>query len=82
MINEFNMMKDDDPAIMEKASEIQKIILEEMPSVPLWYNGLWAQSTSGTWNNWPTEDNPNGYPCTWAGKWQYGAIDMLINLGQ
>ncbi len=81
-IDEFNMMKDADPAIMEKAAEIQKIMLEEMPSVPLWYNGLWAQSTSNVWKNWPTEDNPEGYPCTWAGKWQYGAIDMLINLEQ
>jgi peptide/nickel transport system substrate-binding protein len=80
MINEFNMMKDTDAGIMEKAAEIQKVLLEEMPAIPLWYNGLWAQSTTGTWKNWPTEDNPEGYPCTWGGKWQYGAIEMLINL--
>ena len=79
-IDEFNMMKDSNPEIQNVASEIQKTLLQEMPSIPLWYNGLWAQSTTGTWNNWPTEDNPEGYPCTWAGKWQFGGIKMLINL--
>jgi len=62
------------------ASEIQKILLLEMPSIPFWLNGLWAQSTSQYWTNWPTENNPVGYPCTWANQWQFGGIEMLINL--
>jgi len=51
-----------------------------MPSIPLWYNGLWAQSTSNVWTNWATEDNPTGYPCSWAGKMQFGFVEMLIEL--
>lgn len=80
LIDEFNVLQSDDPRAMEVAAEIQKKLLQDMPSIPLWYNGLWAQSTSQYWTNWPTENNPEGYPCTWAGKWQYGSIEMLINL--
>jgi len=80
MIKKFNMLKSDDPKAMEVAANIQKRLLEKMPSIPVWYNGLWAQSTTGYWTNWPSEDNPEGYPCTWAGKWQFGSIEMLINL--
>ncbi|MDI3548699.1 MAG: peptide/nickel transport system substrate-binding protein [Halanaerobiales bacterium] len=80
LIDEFNVLQSDDPRAMEVAAEIQKKLLQAMPSIPLWYNGLWAQSTSQYWTNWPTENNPEGYPCTWAGKWQYGSIEMLINL--
>ncbi len=51
-----------------------------MPSIPFWLNGMWAQMTSQYWTNWPTEDNPIGRPCSWGNQWQFGAIDMLINL--
>jgi peptide/nickel transport system substrate-binding protein len=80
LIDEFNRMQDTDKGIMEKASEIQKKLLTAMPSIPLWYNGLWAQSTSNVWTNWATEDNPTGYPCSWAGKMQFGFVEMLIEL--
>lgn len=80
LIDEFNLLPSDDPKAKEVAAEIQKKMLLEMPSIPLWYNGLWAQSTSQYWTNWPTEDNPTGYPCTWAGKWWFGSPEMLINL--
>lgn len=80
LIDEFNVLKSEDPAAKKAAAEIQKKLLQEMPSIPLWYNGLWAQSTSTYWTNWPTEDNPVGYPCTWAGKWWLGSVEMLINL--
>lgn len=80
LIREFNMMQDSQAGIMEKASQIQEKLLEAMPSIPLWYNGLWAQSTSSVWKNWSTEDNPTGYPCSWAGKMQFGFVEMLIKL--
>ncbi len=80
MIKEFNMIDDASPRAMEVAADIQRAILEAMPSIPLWYNGLWAQTQSEYWTNWPSEDNPTGYPCTWGGKWDFGSIPMLINL--
>jgi len=36
--------------------------------------------TSAYWTNWPTEHNPVGRPCSWGNQWQFGAIEMLINL--
>ncbi|MFW6238836.1 MAG: ABC transporter substrate-binding protein [Halanaerobiales bacterium] len=64
----------------EAAEEIQKILLQEMPSVPLWHNGMWAQSTTENWKNWPTENNPTGYPSTWEETWPFGSVEMLIQL--
>lgn len=64
----------------EAAEEIQKILLQEMPAIPLWHNGMWAQSTTENWVNWPTEDNPTGFPSTWEETWSFGAVEMLIQL--
>jgi len=80
LIDEFNVMQDSNNGIMEKTSEIQAKLLQAMPSIPLWYNGLWAQMTSGVWTNWTTENNPTGYPCSWAGKMQFGFVETLIKL--
>ncbi len=80
LIFEFNQklpMSDESLAV---ASEIQRILLEEMPAIPFWLNGMWGQSSNEYWTNWPTEHNPFGYPCTWGGNWQFGTIEMLINL--
>ncbi len=35
-------------------SQIQRIQLTEMPAIPLWYNGLWAQWNETYWTNWPS----------------------------
>ncbi len=62
-------------------SNIQKLMLTEMPMIPLWYNGLWAQFSNATWTNWPTESSPNQtLPSTWSGYWQLGGLQTLINL--
>lgn len=80
LIAEFNRVQPDTDEALQIAADIQRILLEAMPSIPLWQNGLWAQSTSQYWTNWPTEDNPIGYPCTWGGMWEFGGMEMLINL--
>jgi peptide/nickel transport system substrate-binding protein len=80
LIFEFNQILPMTEESLAVASEIQKILLQEMPAIPFWLNGMWAQTTSKYWTNWPTENNPVGYPSTWGGYWQFGTIEMLINL--
>jgi len=79
LTDEFNMTNDE--AEKQKiASEIQTILLQDMPTVPLWHNGLWAQATEVNWTNWPNEDNSYGVPVSWGNFYQMGMIDVLINL--
>jgi len=80
LISEFNTHREDDPEAQEIASEIQRILLVDMPSIPLWHNGLWAQWTEGQWTNWPNEENPYGVPVTWGSAWQFGMIEILTEL--
>lgn len=62
-------------------SAIQEKMLTEMPMIPLWYNGLWAQYNSSTWTNWPSEESASPtLPTTWSGYWQLGGLETLINL--
>ena len=35
-------------------SQIQKFILEHLPAIPLWYNGMWAQYNTSVWTNFPS----------------------------
>lgn len=79
LIAEFNITKDENEK-MRIASEIQKILLIDMPVIPLWHNGLWAQYTNLNWTNWPSEKNPYGITVTWGNTYQLGMIDVLINL--
>lgn len=63
-------------------SQIQRIQLTEMPAIPLWYNGLWAQWNETYWTNWPSaaEGAPKYLPCTWNGYFNMTAILMLTEL--
>jgi peptide/nickel transport system substrate-binding protein len=73
----------DDIAGMQAAcSAIQEVMLTDVPMIPLWYNGAWAQFSDSAWTNWPTEadDTPNYPPVTWNGYWQTGGLLMLIGL--
>ncbi|WP_125991521.1 ABC transporter substrate-binding protein [Halocella sp. SP3-1] len=79
LIDEFNMTNDETEK-MKIAAEIEKTLLVEMPTIPLWHNGLWAQYTNANWTNWPSEDNPYGVPVTWDNAYQLGMIDVLIGL--
>ncbi len=78
-IDQFNMTRDEEVK-QELASDIQQTLLEDMPSVPLWHNGLWAQETTQYWTNWPNEDNPYGTPVSWGNFYQLGMIETLIGI--
>ncbi|MDD3819082.1 MAG: ABC transporter substrate-binding protein [Actinomycetota bacterium] len=72
----------DKEAIQSICEKIQTIHLTEMPMIPLWYNGAWAQYTEAAWTNWPTaeEDTPDTLPVTWNGYWQMGGLLTLTTL--
>ncbi|MFD0664229.1 ABC transporter substrate-binding protein [Thermocatellispora tengchongensis] len=63
-------------------SELQKIHLDEMPVIPLWYNGLWSQTTSTAWKNWPSAEGsaPKNPPTLWRNWIELGGIYTLTNL--
>lgn len=63
-------------------SDLQRIQLTDMPLIPLWYNGLWAQYSNAVWANWPgSADDANHYlPATWRGYWNMTGILMLSEL--
>ncbi len=63
-------------------SQIQRIQLTDVPMIPLWYNGVWAQTDNTYWTNWPSsaEGAPKYVPATWNGYWNMGAVLMLTEL--
>jgi peptide/nickel transport system substrate-binding protein len=83
LVDGLAKVKFSDTAGMQAAcSAIQKLMLTDMPMIPLWYNGMWAQFSTSTWTNWPTsaEGTPKTLPTTWSGYWQLGGLNTLINL--
>ncbi|MHB0875540.1 MAG: ABC transporter substrate-binding protein [Anaerolineae bacterium] len=73
---------DDVETMASIASQLQTIQLTDMPIIPLWYNGLWAQYSSAVWTGWPSsaEDANHYLPCTWRGYWNMTGIRMLTEL--
>ena len=54
----------------------------ELPIIPLWYNGLWAQASNAVWTSWPSAGGSRCRRSTWRGYWQMGGIKMLDALTQ
>jgi peptide/nickel transport system substrate-binding protein len=82
LVDALARVPSDDVAGMQAAcADIQELMLTELPMIPLWYNGLWAQFSNAVWTNWPTEDKvTSALPCTWNGYWQMGGLLTLIEL--
>jgi peptide/nickel transport system substrate-binding protein len=71
----------DEEGMKAACSQIQQLMLTDMPMIPLWYNGLWGQYSTSTWSNWPDENaSAPTLPTTWSGYWQMGGLMTLINL--
>jgi len=67
--------------IMQINKQLQTILMQKLPLIPLWYNGVWAQFTSKYWTNWPTSGTSRKYmPAMWRGYLQMSAIDMIAHL--
>lgn len=73
---------DDVKGMQSIISQLQRIQLTDMPLIPLWYNGAWAQYNNAVWTNWPSSaEGANHYlPVTWRGYWNMSAIQMLTEL--
>jgi len=83
LVDQLAAVPTDDLAGMQAVcSQIQTIMLTEVPMIPLWYNGLWAQFSDSVWTNWPAEaaNDPVRLPTTWSGYWQLGGLLTLAEL--
>jgi peptide/nickel transport system substrate-binding protein len=73
---------DDVEGMKQVASEIQKIQLDDLPVIPLWYNGLWAQTSNAVWTNWPSSaaGTPKSPPAMWRNWLELGGVLTLTDL--
>lgn len=83
LVQRLDQVKTDDIEGMKKIiSQLQQIHLDDMPIIPLWYNGLWAQSSTSVWKNWPA--GAGGAPKTGAVMWrnwlELGGFETLTQL--
>jgi peptide/nickel transport system substrate-binding protein len=61
-------------------SKLQKVFLQDLPVIPLWYTGMWAMYSTKHWTNWPSSTSRQYTPSTWRNYWQMTSIDMLTHL--
>ncbi len=63
-------------------SKLQTIQLTDMPIIPMWYNGQWAQVNTAVWTNWPCAADTCSHNVmqTWNGFWQMGSVLVLTQL--
>lgn len=82
LVQEFDSTPPDDTAALQEiASQLEEIFLTELPVIPMWYNGMWAQSNTGVWEGWPAADSDNNnLPATWNGFWNMTGVLMLAEL--
>ena len=68
-------------AIKEINSKLQTTLMQQLPVIPLWYNGQWAQFVSKYWTNWPSSTSTRKYtPIMWNGYLQMTGIDVITHL--
>jgi peptide/nickel transport system substrate-binding protein len=62
-------------------TQLQTILMKQLPIIPLWYNGQWAQFTSQHWKNWPAGNSGRQFtPIMWGGYLNMTGIDMITHL--
>ena len=68
-------------AIKSINDKLQTIEMKDLPLIPLWYNGIWAQTTTKYWTSWPAANSAQQYiPCMWRGYLQMTGIDTITHL--
>lgn len=61
--------------------QLQKLVMRDLPLIPLWYNGIWSQTTTKYWKNWPAAGSDRQYlPAMWRGYLQMTGIDTITHL--
>ena len=61
-------------------SKLQRMFLQDLPAIPLWYNGMWSMVNTKYWTGWPSATGGKYTPTSWRNYWQMTAIDMLTHL--
>jgi peptide/nickel transport system substrate-binding protein len=62
-------------------ARLETTFLQNLPVIPLWYNGMWAMYNTKHWKNWPSSTTSRQYtPASWRNYWQMTSIDMLTHL--
>jgi peptide/nickel transport system substrate-binding protein len=82
LVTQLDKTKSSDTAGMKSVmSKLETIALRDMPTIPMWYNGAWAQYNTKCWTNWPSSSGSNhNLPVTWAGYWNLTGVLMLTSL--
>ncbi len=71
----------DTKTIASLNNQLQTIEMKDLPMIPLWYNGVWAQMTTKYWTSWPSSSTSRQYiPCMWGGYLQMTGIDAITHL--
>ncbi|MDH2426680.1 ABC transporter substrate-binding protein [Sphaerisporangium sp. TRM90804] len=83
LVQKLDQVKADDAEGMKAVtSQIEKIQLQEMPIIPLWYNGLWSQVSGTVWKNWPSSaaGTPKAAPAMWRNWLELGGFETVAQL--
>jgi peptide/nickel transport system substrate-binding protein len=67
-------------AYKAQMSGLEKAFLQDLPAIPLWYNGMWAMFNTKHWKNWPSSSGRQYTPSSWRNYWQMTSIDMLTHI--
>ncbi len=67
-------------AFQATMSKLQKTFLQDLPAIPLWYNGMWSMVNTKYWTGWPSTKSGQYTPTAWRNYWQMTSIDMLTHL--
>lgn len=62
-------------------AQIEQIMLEQLPAIPLWYTGAWAAESELHWTNWPASCGTLQFvPVLWNAYFRMTGIDMIAHL--
>jgi peptide/nickel transport system substrate-binding protein len=67
-------------AYKAQMARLEKVFLQDLPAIPLWYNGMWAMFNTKHWKNWPSNSGRAYTPSSWRNYWQMTSIDMLTHI--
>jgi peptide/nickel transport system substrate-binding protein len=70
----------DTTGIQSVMSKLQTTFMQQLPAIPLWYNGMWAMFNTKYWTNWPSSTGAQYTPSSWRNYFQMTSIDMLTHL--
>jgi peptide/nickel transport system substrate-binding protein len=61
-------------------TKLQTRFLQDLPAIPLWYNGMWSMVNTKYWTNWPSATGLQYTPTSWRNFFQMTSIDMLTHI--